>query len=123
MSRSILVQQENTSQRSLLVEIIDSATSRHIYEVGSFEELAEISARQSSLFIFMELEAGNEQQLQWLQTQDDHVLGIINRRWEENELEPFISAGLSDYVLKPYQPERLIELVENLTEYFQSSPA
>ncbi len=123
MNRSILVQQKNPTQRSLLVDIINSATSRHVYELSDFEELVEITSRESFIFVFMELEAGNKDQLNWLEDQKDYILGIINRRWEENQLEPFIRAGLADYILKPYQPRRLTDLVENLTGYFESSPA
>ncbi|MGM0380838.1 MAG: hypothetical protein ACQEP7_02530 [bacterium] len=123
MSRSILVQQQNSSQRELLVDIINSTSSRHIYELSSFDELVEISERQSSFLIFTQLEAENEKQVEWLEGEEDYVVGIINRRWEQKQLNPFIEAGLSDYILKPYQPDRLVKLVDNLSTFFESSPA
>ena len=118
MSDSIVVYQQDPVQRGLLVEIISAGTDQHIYDLGDFDELVDVISRQNFSLVFMELIPGDEDQLQWLGNQDDYVVGIINRKWEGSQLDPFLEAGLSDYIFKPYQPPRLKRIISKLSNHF-----
>jgi len=118
VNNPIVVQQEDPIQRKLLLEILGSASDRQIFDLRDFEELVDIISRQNFSLVFMELKIGNKEQIQWLEKQDDYLIGIINRKWEQEQLTPFMEAGLSDYIFKPYQPPRLKQLISKLLTHF-----
>lgn len=117
MTRPIVVQQENDVQRSFLEGIVRRAWPGKTYELPTFDELRELSRQHRFRLVFVELDPGSRSQIEWLDDQPRNVVGIVSWKWEEEQLLPFINAGLSDYILKPYQPERIRRLVEMRRQY------
>lgn len=117
MTRPIVVQQENDLQRSFLEGVVRRAWPGKTYELPTFDELRELSQQHRFRLVFMELNPDSQAQLKWLREQPQNVVGIVNWKWEQEKLLPFIDAGLSDYILKPYQPERIQRLVEWRKQY------
>ncbi len=117
MTRPIVIQQGNDVQRSFLEGIVRRAWPGKTYELPTFEELRELSRQHRFRLVFLELSPEAPSQLNWIREQPRNVVGIVNWKWEEQQLLPFIDAGLSDYVLKPYQPERIRHLVEFRKQY------
>lgn len=104
-------QQSNATQRAFLAEVVVTAWPGEVQQFESFVELARASGSRDYDLVFLELQPGSERQLEWLEIWGQKSVGLVSRQWEGSELGPFLERGLSDYILKPYQPEKITRMV------------
>lgn len=111
MSTLHAFQQANATQREFLSEIVVTAWPGEAEQFESFDELYRASVSREFDLVFLELRPDSDRQLQWLETWGASSVGLVSREWEGSALEPFLERGLSDYILKPYQPEKITRMV------------
>lgn len=112
MAHPVVIQESKDSHRDLLSRIVDSTLRGTIHTFGSFEECRAFTDQQRVRFVLMELRPDSDERIDWIRDLPDDVIGVIDWEWSEEQLTPYVHAGLSDYIFKPYQPERIVQLVE-----------
>lgn len=115
MVHPIVIQESRDSHRDLLARVVDSTFRGTIHTFGSFEQCKTFTDQQRVLFVLMELTPDSDDQIDWVHDFPDEVVGVIDWEWDEQQLTPYVHAGLSDYIFKPYQPEQIVQLVEGRT--------
>ncbi len=98
---------KNSTQRNFLVELLQPVWPGRLIDLAGFDELKSLSSSQRFGLLYLELTPDNPDLIDWLFEQRDPVIGIINRNWKLPQLEPYIDTGLEDYLIKPFQPEKI----------------
>jgi len=105
------IQQANRTQRAFLNEIVTTAWPGESCRFSTFRELARASRDRPFDLVFLELDPGDSARLEWIETWGARSVGLVSRRVDGGRLDPFLERGLSDYILKPYQPDKITSLV------------
>lgn len=111
MSALHAFQQSSATQRAFLAEVVVTAWPGEADQFDTFLELARASGSRDYDLVFLELKPGSDRQLEWLEIWGPNSVGLVSRQWEGSKLEPFLERGLSDYILKPYQPDKITRMV------------
>lgn len=111
MATQHAVQQAHSAQRDFLGEIVETAWPGDVRHFETFSELAGVDDPTVFSLVLLELEPDSNRQLDWVEMWGDRTVGVVSRRWEARQLEAFLERGLSDYILKPYQPEKITRMV------------
>ncbi|GEM_PF-6620378 len=109
------IQVDDHTQANFLKEILTSSWPGSIMSFNSFGSLREVSKKQRFGLVYLELKPDDELK-KWISAQDDPVVGILSPRWTERDLVSYLDCGLKDYVLKPFQPQKLIEQTKTYAE-------
>jgi hypothetical protein len=117
MSRPILIEQKKNGQGSLLDRIVRNYSRREVHLISSGEELYEVTERQNYFAVYFEPRSGSREQLDWLNNYPGYIIGVVNRKVNEDFLKPFIESGMDDFIYKPYQPERIGKQINNREAY------
>lgn len=113
--KPIVIQESNPTQRALLHDIVDDAYRGPVQTFEPFEECRQFVEQRRVALLFLQLIPADGERVQWIGEFPDPTVGVVNWEWSEEDLERFVQAGLDDYVFKPYQPERLTDLVNGWT--------
>jgi len=122
LNQPIVIQQSDHTQGEILREIVDSAYRGPVHLFHSIEECQEFLDHQQIIVAYVDLNPGDDVK-QWIRECPDDVIGLINREWTEDDIEAFVDAGLSDYVFKPYQPDRIRRQVKHRVESTRADSA
>ncbi len=117
MSRPILIEQKKNGQGSLLERIVKNYSRREVHLIFGGEELYEVTERQNYFAVYFEPRLAQRDQLYWLNNYPGYIIGVLNRKINEDFLKQFIEAGMDDFIYKPYQPERIGRQIENREAY------
>ena len=113
MEHPLVIQESNPTQRELLSEIIGSTYRGDIHTFELLDDCQQFVDQQRVDGVFLELQPGNDQLVQWVRSVPDMVFGFVDWDWTEQQLRPYVDAGLDDYLFKPYQPDRIVRLIDN----------
>ncbi len=116
MKIPLAIQVDSRSQAEFLHEILTSTWPADLIKLDSFSSLRELAKNQRFGLVYLELKPDSNVLKKWIAAQDDPVVGIVTPRWSESDLASYLDYGLEDYVLKPFQPEKLIEQAKAYAE-------
>lgn len=108
----LALQLSDSTQETFLYELLDSKWPSEVLKIGSFEELKQLIRRRRFGLVYLQLSPGSDEELDWLRTVDDPVVGVVSHQWSADQLEKYIDHGLEDYVIKPFQPPKLHRQLE-----------
>lgn len=111
MATQHAVQQAHEAQRDFLSDLVETAWPGDVHHFEAFSELADVEDPTMFSLILLELKPESSRQLEWVEMWGDRTVGMVSRSWEARQLESFLERGLSDYILKPYQPEKITRMV------------
>lgn len=111
MATQHAIQQAHDAQRDFLSDLVETAWPGDVRHFETFSELADVEDPTVFSLILLELKPESSRQLEWVEMWGDRTVGMVSRSWEARQLESFLERGLSDYILKPYQPEKITRMV------------
>lgn len=112
MEQPIVIQQSNQTQGEFLETLIESTYRGPVHFFEQMDECRQFLSRHRVQLIYLELREDSEELVEWIRDIPDEVIGMINWEWQEDALNRYLDAGVSDYIFKPYQPERVIQQVK-----------
>lgn len=113
MKPSLALLLHNQTDQSFLAGLVDSRWPGDVIPCADLAELRQLGSERRFGLIYLELVAPpDDDLLEWIGSQPDPVVGVVNRKWEADQLSPYVENGLADFLYKPLQPAKIIDQVE-----------
>lgn len=114
---TILVVDDSTAMRSLLVATLESLGSLNILQAANGFEALRILPRQEINLLLTDINMPDINGLELLSFVRSNPLYkelpviIISTEGSKKDIDKGLSMGASEYMVKPFQPEQLLEIV------------
>jgi len=115
--KTILITEDSSTMRSLLVSTIESLDGYRIIEAGSGFEALRLLPREQIDLIITDINMPDINGLELISFVRNNTnyqsipLFIISTESSEKDLEKGLALGADEYLVKPFNPERLLELI------------
>jgi two-component system chemotaxis response regulator CheY len=115
--KKILITEDSSVMRSLLVSAIESMEGYRIVEATSGFDALRLLPREQVDLIITDINMPDINGLELISYVRDNPnyksipLFIISTESSEKDLEKGLSLGANEYLVKPFAPERLLELI------------